>query len=59
MKKHYITPETLILEGRTEKHLLAGSYDVDLGMGGGPNDPSIMDGDDARSKQSFDLELDE
>lgn len=57
MKKHYITPETFILEGRTEKHLLAGSYDVDLGIDGNPN--NAMDGDDARAKQSFDLELDE
>lgn len=54
MKKHYITPETFILEGRTEKHLLQGSYDVEMGVG-----DENMDGGDARSKQSFDLELDE
>lgn len=54
MKKQYITPETFIIEGKTEKHLLAGSYDVNLGVG-----EENMNGDDARSKQSFDLELDE
>lgn len=54
MKKQYITPETFIIEGETEKHLLAGSYDVNLGVG-----EENMDGDDARSKRQHYLEDDE
>ena len=54
MKKHYITPETFIIEGKTEKHLLAGSYDVDLSVGQDP-----MDGGDARSKQQFGVLIDD
>lgn len=57
MKKHYITPETVILEGRTEKHLLQGSYDVEMGIDGNPN--NAMDGGDARSKQQFGVLIDD
>lgn len=54
MKKQYITPETFIIEGETEKHLLAGSYEVNLSVGQGP-----MDGDEARSKQQFGVLIDD
>ena len=54
MKKKYISPKTRIAECEEDMHLLAGSYDVNLGVGDGS-----MDGGDARAKRQHYLEDDE